>query len=137
MKLEYGLFVVGILLTATLVTTPCLASEVKVDFEKQKGFPVSTSAVTVIKAESVSEEGDLQITGQLKRTHRLQMAGHLHAYSYSENNDLIADSQHRTPSLNSNRKGVMRIPFNLSIEDAPAEINRVSLEYHGPGHCEV
>jgi hypothetical protein len=137
MKLERGLLVAGFLLVAALFTTPCLASTIRVDFEKQKGTPVTTSSVTVVKAESVGEGGDLRITGQLKRTHRLSMAGHLHAYLHSANNDLIADSQHRVLGLNSQRSGLMRVPFKFSIEDVSAEINRVYLEYHSPGHAEI
>lgn len=137
MKLERELLVAVFLLVAALVTTPCLASTIKVDFEKQKGVSVTTSSVTVIMAEAVGEGGVLRITGQLKRPHRLPMAGHLHAYSHSTNNDLIAGSQHRVPGLNSQRRGLMRVPFKISIKDFPAEINKVYLEYHSPGHSEI
>ncbi len=135
MKFVNGLLVVGILLMASLVTTPCLASAVEVIFETPNGLVLSSTSVTVVKAEPVNDEGSLRITGQLKRPHRLPMAGHLHAYTYTENNDLITESRHRVPGLNSQRKGMMRVPFNIFLENTSG-VAKVRLEYHNPGHQE-
>ncbi|MDT8443442.1 MAG: hypothetical protein RQ722_04060 [Desulfuromonadales bacterium] len=135
MKFENGLLVVGVLLMASLVTTPCLASAVEVVFETPNGLVLSSTSVTVVKAEPVNDEGSLRITGQLKRPHRLPMAGHLHAFTYTVDNDLITDSRHRVLSLNSQRKGLMRVPFNILLENNTGA-SKVRLEFHNPGHQE-
>jgi len=135
MKFEHGLLVVGPLLMAFLVTTPSLASAAEVVFETPDGLVLSSASVTVVKAQAVNDDGSLRITGQLKRPHRLPMAGHLHAFTYTADNDLITESRHRVPGLNAQRKGMMRVPFNLLLEDN-SEASKVRLEYHNPGHQE-
>ena len=132
---KQGMLVTGVLMMVTLVAIPCIASEVEVVLEEQKGFSLSASSVTVVKAEPVSDGSDLRITGRLKRPHRLPTAGHLHTYTYTANNDLITDSHHRVPGLNSKRKGMMRIPFNILVEDASGA-SKVRLEYHSFGYQE-
>jgi hypothetical protein len=132
---ERRMVIVGILLVAFLVAIPCFASEVEVVFAEQKRISLSAISVTVVKAKSVSDDGGLRITGQLNRPHRLLLAGHLHAYTYTASNDLIVNSKYRVPGLNSQRKGVMRIPFNLLLKDASGA-SKVRLEYHSSGHQE-
>jgi len=134
MKFENGLLAFGGLLVASLMTTSGVASGVEVVFDKQIGATLSANAVIVAKAELVNDDGTLRITGRLRRPHRLAMAGHLHAYAYTENT-LIADSKHRVPGLNSQRKGEMRILFNILLKDTSGA-SKVHLEYHSPGHQE-
>lgn len=95
-------------------------------------------SVTVTKA-SVIDQSDhaLQLAGQLYRPHRLPLAGHLHAYAYLTNGDLVADSKHQVLGLNSQRGGSMRLPFRISMKDVAENIDRVYLEYHSPGHSEL
>jgi hypothetical protein len=132
---ERGVLIVGALLLAFLSAMPCLASDVEVVFDGQKGISLSASSVTVVKAEPVSDGGNLRITGLLKRPHRLAIAGHLHAYTYTANNELIADTRHRVSGLNSQREGMMRVPFHILLEDASGA-SKVRLEYHSLGHQE-
>jgi hypothetical protein len=96
-----------------------------------------TTSVSVAKAEIIDISNQkLVIAGQLNRPHRLPMAGHLHSFSYSTNGDLITESKHRILGLNSKRKGLMQVPFKISIEEVLEETDRIFLEYHGPGHSE-
>lgn len=95
-------------------------------------------SVTVKKA-SVIDQSDrtLRLAGQLYRPHRLPMVGHLHAYAYLKNGDLVSDSKHRVLGLNSQRGGSMRVPFRISIKNVADETDRIYLEYHSPGHSET
>ena len=93
-----------------------------------------TASVSVSRAEVVKSSNDmLKIKGELFRPHRLTMAGHLHAYVYAADGSLVSDSQHRLSGLNSQRGGAMRLPFGISIEKVPEEVDRVLLVYHSPG----
>ena len=110
------------------------AAEAVLNYRSAAGAPLSTGSVSVKMAKMVEEGADFRITGQLQRPHKLLMSGHLHAFNYSENGLLLAESKHRVPSLNSRRKGMMRIPFNIRIENVPAETAKVILKYHTAGH---
>lgn len=117
-------------LLIAFVGTAVFAGEISVDF-------ASPYSVSVIQAKiSEAPNQALRIIGQLKRPHRISMAGHLHAYIYSVNGDLVAESKHRVAGLNSKRGGMMRVSFNVLHEAAPTETSRAFLEYHSPGHQE-
>lgn len=94
-------------------------------------------SVAVIQAKIIETPNqELRITGQLKRPHRIPMTGHLHTYIYSDKGDLLADSKHRVLGLNSKRKGMMRVSFNILVEAVPTDASKAFLEYHDPGHKE-
>jgi hypothetical protein len=121
-----------VILLVMLLAVPVIGNskEVSIDFAR-------TSSVSVVKAEIIdNSDQELVIAGQLNRPHRLPMAGHLHAFSYLTNGDLITESKHRILGLNSKRKGFMQVPFKISIEEALEETDRIFLEYHSPGHSE-
>jgi len=120
------------LLTATLfIPATGYSSDIGVEFGR-------THSVRVTEARIIDQsETQLELAGQVSRPHRLPMAGHLHAYTYVKNGDLVSDSKHRVLGLNSKRGGLMRVPFRISIKDVAENIDRVFLEYHSPGHAEI
>ncbi len=132
MSISYKRYLCAVVLLSLLFVVPgnSYSKIVSVGFAR-------TSSVTVVKANiSDISEQTLSITGLLKRYHSSPMVGHLHAYGYSDNGRLIAESKHRVTGLNSKRRGHMRVPFKISIEEAQQETSRVFLEYHLPGHSE-
>lgn len=123
--------VLVLLMAALFIPATVYSGDIVVEIER-------THSVTVTKAKIVDlSENQLDLAGQLYRPHRLPMAGHLHAYAYMKNENLISDSKHRVPGLNSQRGGSMRVPFRISIKDVANEIDRVYLEYHSPGYSEL
>jgi hypothetical protein len=127
------------LLLASVVAVSAEASraaEAVLIYRSEDGAPLSTGSVSVKMAKMVEEGADFRITGQLQRPHKLLMSGHLHAFNYSEAGLLLADSKHQIPGLSSKRKGMLRIPFNIRIENVPAETAKVILKYHTAGHNE-
>lgn len=119
-----------LLMVVLFVPTTGFAGDINVEFGH-------AGSVKVTKARITSQsESQLKLVGQLYRPHRLPMAGHLHAYTYLKNGDLASDSKHRVPGLTSQRKGSMRLPFNVSIKGVFDKVDRIFLEYHSPGHSE-
>lgn len=120
-----------VLLTAISVApAPGHATELALDF-------AGTGSVAVTKVRAARSDHELQLVGQVCRPHRLPMTGHLHAYVYGSDGDLVADSQHRIAGLNSRRGGSLRLPFRISLKEGADEADRVFLEYHGPGRPET
>jgi len=130
MKVE--LFKSFVLLVAILLA-PILSysADVAIDFGRSNSVTVATANVVD------QSDNALELAGQLYRPHRLPMVGHLHAYAYVKNGDLVSDSKHRVLGLNSQRGGSMRVPFRISIKDVAENLDRVFLEYHSPGHAEI
>jgi len=130
--MKIGLFnIIVLLAVVVLFTTIGHSADIPIDFER-------SFSVTVKKAKVVDQsEHTLVLAGQLHRPHRLAMNGHLHAYAFLENGDLVSESKHRVLGLNSQRGGSMRVPFRISIKKGANEIDRVSLVYHNPGHSEI
>jgi hypothetical protein len=128
----------GLLLASVVAVSAeaSLAAEAVLIYRSEDGAPLSTGSVTVKMAKMVEEGADFRITGQLHRPHTLIMPGHLHAFNYSEAGLLLADSRHQVPGLSSKRKGMMRILFNIRIENTPAETAKVILKYHTAGYKE-
>ncbi len=120
------------LLMATLsIPATGYSSDIGVEFGK-------THSVRVTEARIIEQsETQVELAGQLNRPHPLPMVGHLHAYAYQGNGDLVTDSKHRVLGLNSKRGGSMRVPFRISIKAVTENVDRVFLEYHSPGHAEI
>jgi len=138
MLLKQGILVGSIFLLfwGIVSASICVATEVTVVFQDVKGRPLVASSVTIVNADVFRVGEDLRVTGLLKRPHPLPMAGHLHVYTYSVDSELTAESKHRVPGLNSKRRGMMRISFNVLLDEVPAGATKVLLEYHSPGHQE-
>jgi hypothetical protein len=128
----------GLLLTSVDAVSPdaSRADEAVLIYQSEDGAPLTTGSVTVKMAKIVEAGPNLKVTGQLHRPHKLLMSGHLHAFNYSKDGLLLAESKHQVPGLNSKRNGMMRIPFNIRIENAPIAAARVILKYHTAGHDE-
>ena len=129
------IFCIFMLLMATLsIPATVYSSDIGVEFGR-------THSVRVTEARIIDQsETQLVLAGHLKRPHRLLMAGHIHAYAYQGNGDLITDSKHRVLGLlglKSKRRGLMRVPFRISIKAVAENVDRVFLEYHSPGHAEI
>lgn len=137
MYLRKGLLVGNMLLVGLFfASAPCFATNIEVVFKDVQGVPLAGNSVKIIRATAVKDGEVLRIKGRLKRLHRLRMSGHLHAYIYSENGQILSDSKHRVLGLNSKRKGLRSTSFNLLIGDFPTETKEVFLEYHRSGHQE-
>ncbi|MBW2452618.1 MAG: hypothetical protein JRF07_09725 [Deltaproteobacteria bacterium] len=98
------------------------------------GFDRTLSVkVTKVRVVDLSEH-EVTLAGQILRSHRLPMAGHLHVYSYAEDEQLVSHSKHPVLRLNSQRGGSMRLPFKVSVNNLTIKPKRIYLQYHGPGH---
>ena len=123
--------VVALLVVVLSIPDIGYAKEMTVEFG-------DTRSVTVTNARVKDTTGnELTLTGELSRPHRVLLAGHLHAYTYMKDGEMVSDSKHRVSGLNSKKRGIMRVPFRISISKSSNAINRVYLEYHAPGHPEI
>ena len=116
----------------------CFANEIIIDYSNSgAGSITSGGSVSITRAEIIEVSPSLlTIAGQLKRMHATPTSGHLHSYTYSDKEELLADSKHKVLGLRSQRGGMQRIPFNLRIENPNQEVSRILCEYHRPGYKE-
>ena len=116
----------------------CFANEIVIDYSNSGSVPITRSGSVSIMRADIIEISPLSLTiaGQLKRMHATPTSGHLHSYTYSDKEELLADSKHKVLGLRSQRGGVQRIPFSLRIENPNQEVSRILFEYHRSGYKE-
>ena len=133
---KVGLYLVGFIGLIVMSYAAVFASDIQVDFAQKEGIPLSTSSVSVIKAEGIKEDGGYRITGMLKRLHRLSMGGHLHVFALDEKGKITSESKHRVHGLHNAGKGTKRIPFNVLVSTFPESTSSFFIEHHRPGSHE-
>jgi len=131
-----GLYFVCLVTLIAMSSSVVVAKDIQINFAQKPGIPLAHSSVTVERAEGKKVDGGYRITGLLNVPHRLPMAGHLHVTAYDDKGVITSESKHRVPGLNSARKGVKRIPFNVLVSGLVESTSRVFVEHHSAGHKE-
>ena len=130
MSVKNGYLLLIVLALSIFLVASVYASELSVEFERTPAVSIDNARIVESSAQSI------RLAGQLKRPYKLAMPGHVHVYMYSDSGEVIADSKHKVSGLNSARKGMLRVPFNISIEMDIVDMTKAFLVYHTPGHSE-
>ena len=134
---KIGSYLVCLVALIAMSSTVVIASEIQIEFAQKAGIPLAKSSVAVERAKGVKIDGDYRITGVLKVSYRLFKGGHLHVFAFDETGAMTSESKHRVPGLNSARKGVRRVPFNVLVSGLAESTTRILVEHHNAGHVEI
>jgi hypothetical protein len=90
------------------------------------------TSVTIFRAEAYQKEQGFVVSGKVRRPHEIKLPGHVDLSVCSPDGTTLAQETTRVPGLNSNRSGVMELPFRFRLDFVPPEGAKVRLNYHAP-----
>jgi hypothetical protein len=97
----------------------------------------SRNSVTISQARVYQDGDEFIISGRVKRMHRIQLPGHIDLAICAPDGTLLTQEIVRVPSLASNRKGVLELPFRVQLQTTPPEGSKIDLKYHAPSSKEM
>jgi len=90
---------------------------------------ISTPVVTVSRAEAYSNNGQLYISGAIRRMHNIKLPGHIDV-SVVGSNGVPTTKSVAVPGLSSKRKGAINLPFRVQFDLEPAAVSKILIKYH-------
>jgi hypothetical protein len=126
------------LVLTTVGCAPCRADVaekegVSLEYGPTYSMVVSpATSVTISRADAYRKDNDFVVTGKVKRTHEINLPGHMDLAVCAPDGTLLVQETTRIPGLVTNRKGVIELPFTFSLDSVPPEEAIVRLNYHAP-----
>jgi hypothetical protein len=90
------------------------------------------TSVTISQASAHRKGEGFVVTGKVKRTHEINLPGHVDLAICAPDGTSLARETLRISGLHSNRKGVLEMPFTFRLDFVPPAGAKVRLEYHAP-----
>jgi len=107
--------------------------QVYLDYSPEYSVVVSpVSSVTVSEARAYREGDDFVISGRVRRTHEINLPGHMDLAVCASDGTLLAQETMRVSGLHSNRKGVIELPFTFRLDFIPPKGAKIRIAYHAP-----
>jgi hypothetical protein len=107
--------------------------QVSLDYSPEYSVVVSPmSSVTISEARAYREGEEFVISGRVRRTHEINLPGHVDLAVCASDGTLLAQETMRVSGLHSNRKGVIELPFAFRLALIPPQGAKIRIEYHAP-----
>jgi hypothetical protein len=122
---------VAAILALSLFAGGCAASRPLVDPDQQ--IPVEirpTSPVVVSEAQAFRQEGEVLVSGSLKRPVRVRMPGHVDVLFLRSDGSRLDERQIKVVGLNSHRHGLQEVRFRASLDLELPEGSSAVFSYH-------
>ena len=124
---------VGLMLSGCAAhhTEPQATSKHFLDYSPAVSAVISPkNSVTISRSRAYQDGAEFVVTGRVKRMHKVQLPGHIDLAICTPDGALLVQETARVPSLASNRKGVLELPFSFRMQTIPPEGSKVRLQYH-------
>jgi hypothetical protein len=106
---------------------------VSLDYSAEYSVVLSPmSSVTISEARAYREGEEFVVSGRVRRTHEINLPGHVDLAVCAPNGTLLAQETMRVSGLHSNRKGVIELPFAFRLALIPPKGAKIRIEYHAP-----
>jgi hypothetical protein len=130
-----------LLVFLVLIATGCathradLAEKEGVSLEDATTYSMVVSpaaSVTISRADAYRKGNDFVVAGKVRRTHEINLPGHMDLAVCAPDGTLLVQETTRIPGLATNRKGAVELPFTFRLALIPPEGAKVRLNYHAP-----
>ena len=88
------------------------------------------TSVVISQADIFVNEGEMVISGRLKRMHEVPMPGHVDLSICAADGTLLDQQTVRVAGLAAKRKGAMEVPFRFRVNSATPGGAKIRLRYH-------
>ena len=88
------------------------------------------SSVVISQAAVFMNEGEMIVSGRLKRMHEVPMPGHVDLSICTADGTLLDQQTVRVAGLAAKRKGAMDVPFRFRVNSVPPGGAKIRLRYH-------
>jgi hypothetical protein len=111
--------------------------QVSLDYSPEYSVVVSpVSSVTISEARAYREGEEFVISGRVRRTHEINLPGHVDLAVCASDGTMLAQETMRVYGLHSNRKGVIELPFVFRLNFIPPKGAKIRIAYHAPSSGE-
>lgn len=111
--------------------------QVYLDYSPEYSVVVSpVSSVNISEARAYRKGEEFVISGRVRRTHEINLPGHVDLAVCASDGTLLAQETARVPGLHSNRKGVIELPFAFRLDFIPPKGAKIHIAYHAPSSGE-
>ncbi len=127
--------IIGLTLSGCVTHHPVSTAEpwVSMDYSPEYSAVLSSKTSVTVSQARVYQDGDeFVVSGKVKRMHEIQLPGHVDLAICDSDGTLLIQKTTRIPSLASNRKGVLELPFRFRLGFVPPEGSKIRLQYHPP-----
>lgn len=89
-----------------------------------------SSSVVISQTAVFMNEGEMVVSGRLKRMHEVPMPGHVDLSICAADGTLLDQQTVRVAGLAAKRKGTMEVPFRFLVNSAMPGGAKIRLRYH-------